>query len=79
MEAPHPGGVGDAWDENGCEGGQNEADAGGGGRSDPEVDGGAVLLPSLLPLPSLLFLLSRLLPSLQSDRPCLRRAGGAEG
>lgn len=79
MEAPHPGGEGDAWDESGCEGGQNEVDAGGDGQSEPEVGGGAVLLPSLLPQPSLLFLLSRLLPSLRSDPPCLRRAGGAEG
>lgn len=79
MEAPHPGGVGDAWDENVCEDGQNEVDAGGGGQSEPEVDGGAVLLPSLPPLQSLLFLLSRQLLSLRSDQPCLWRAGGAEG
>lgn len=77
MEAPHPGAVGDAWDENGGEGGQSEVDAGGDGRSEPEVDGGAALLPSLLPPLSLLFLLSRL--SLRSDQPCLRRADGAEG
>lgn len=77
MEAPRPGGVGDAWDENGGEGGQSEVGAGGGVRSEPEVDGGAALLPSLLPLLSLLFLLSRL--SLRSDQPCLRWAGGAEG
>lgn len=77
MEAPHQGGVGDARDENVGEGGQNEVDAGGGGQSEPEVDGGAALLPSHLPLLSLLFLLSRL--SLRSDQPCLQRAGGAEG
>lgn len=77
MEAPHPGGVGGAWDENEGEGGQSEVDAGGGGRSEPEVDGGAALLPFLLPLLSLLFLLSRL--SLQLDQPCLQLAGGAGG
>lgn len=74
MEAPHPGGVGDAWDENASEGGQSEVDVDGGGRSEPEVDGGAAPLPSLLLLlPSLLSRLAR------QDQPCLQRAGGAEG
>ncbi len=50
MEAPHPGGVGDALDENVGEDGQSEVDAGGGGRSEPEMDGGAALLLFLLPL-----------------------------
>lgn len=77
MEAPHPGGVGDARDEHGGEGGQSEVDAGDGGQSEPEVDGGAALLPFLLPLLSLLFLLSHLSP--RSDQPCLQRVGGAEG
>lgn len=77
MAAPHPGGVGDASDGNGGEGGQCEAGGGDGGLSEPEVDGGADLLPSLhLLLP--LCLLSRLL-SLRSGWPCLRRAGAAEG
>lgn len=50
MEAPHPSGVGDASDENEDEGGQSEVDAGGGGPSEPKMDGGAALLPFLLPL-----------------------------
>lgn len=76
MEAPHPGGVGDAWDENASEGGQSEVDVDGGGRSEPEVDGGAAPLPSLLPLLVLPSQLSRLA---RPDPPCLQRAGGAEG
>lgn len=78
MGAPHPGGVGDALDGNGGEGGQSEEDAGDDGQSEPEVDGGAGLLPSLLQLLRL-FLLSRPLLSLRSDWPCPRQAGGAEG
>lgn len=77
MGAPHPGEVGDAWDGNVGEGLQCEVDVGGGGQSDLEVDGGAALLPSLLPLLLWLFLLSLL--SLQTDRPFLLWAGGAEG
>lgn len=77
MEAPRPGGVGDAWGVSGGEDGQSEVDAGGGGRSEPGVDGGAALLLSLLPLRLLLFLLSHL--SLRSVRPFLQWAGGAEG
>lgn len=77
MEAPHPGGVGDAWDESVGVGGQSEVDGGGGGRSESEVDGGAALLLYLLPLLSLLFLLSRL--SLRSDQTCLQWADGAVG
>lgn len=71
MEAPHPGEVGDAWDGNAGEGEQCEVDVGGGGQSELEADGGAALLPSLLPLLRL-FLLSL-------HQPCLQWGGGAEG
>lgn len=70
MEALLPGGVDGAWDEKGGVVGQSEVDEGGGGQNEPEVDGGV----SLLPLLSLLFLLS-----LHSDRSCLLWADGAAG
>lgn len=75
MEAPHPGVAGGAWDENVGEDGQCEADVDGGGLNGPELDGGAALLPSLLPL-QLPALLSR--PSLLCGF-CLLMAGEAEG
>lgn len=75
MEAPLPGGVGGAWDENVDEDERCEVDAGGGGLNGPGLDGGASLLLALLRL-QLLALLSHFSPLCEF---CLKTAGVAEG